>query len=277
MKDINKEKDMKKTLLLSLLITTATLVAAQGDKHGNGGIEVVVHRGANFLAPENTLASADSALQHGATWIEVDVRPNKEGQLYNLHDPKVDRTTDGNGLLMDKSSEEIARLDAGSWFGSKFRGTRIPTIAAMLDHLKGRANVFFDVKPGVPVSSLISLVRQKGYERNSFFWFGDSLMLKEFVRLAPELKIKVNARSVAEIQRWMSVCHPSYIEIAPADITDDIRKFCHKHGIKIMAAVQGAGEQVYREAILRRPDLVNIDRPELFSPLQATLKGKKAE
>jgi len=253
------------------LFTTATLVAAQGSQCGNGEIEVVVHRGANFLAPENTFASADSALLHGATWIEVDVRPNKDGLLYNLHDPKIDRTTNGHGLLIEKSADEINGLDAGSWFGSKFIGTRIPTIAAMLDHLKGRANVFFDVKPGTKVASLISLVRQKGYSKNSFFWFGDSLMLKEFVKLAPDLKIKVNASNVAEIRRWMRVCDPAVIEIAPSNITDDVRDFCRKHKIKIMAAVQGSGEQVYREAILRRPDLVNIDRPELFTHLQAVM------
>ena len=45
--------------------------------------EIVVHRGANALAPENTLASADSALSYGATWVEVDVRTSKDGVLFN--------------------------------------------------------------------------------------------------------------------------------------------------------------------------------------------------
>ena len=59
-------------------------------------IEVVVHRGANYLAPENTVPSALKALEHGATWVELDVRKSKDGVLYNLHDETLDRTTDGH-------------------------------------------------------------------------------------------------------------------------------------------------------------------------------------
>lgn len=193
-----------------------------------------------------------------------------------MHDPTLDRTTNGKGALADMASADVNRLDAGSWFDARFRGTRVPTIAAMLDALHGRANVFFDVKKGTRVAQLVKLVRRKGYARNSFFWFGDTLMLKEFVRIAPEMKVKVNASTVEGIKRWMRICRPSYIEIAPEAITDDVRRFCHEAGIKIMAAIQGSGEQAYREAILRRPDLVNLDRPELFSRILAVMSGKTA-
>lgn len=267
---------MKKVLFIAVLFLSAMLVAAQGSKRGFAKIEVVVHRGANFLAPENTVASADSALAHGATWIEVDVRPSRDGVLYNMHDPTLDRTTNGRGAIADMKSAEINRLDAGSWFDASFLGTRVPTIAAMLDALRGRANVFFDVKKGTQVAQLVKLVRRKGYARNSFFWFGDTLMLKEFVRIAPDMKVKVNASTVDGIKRWMRICRPSYIEIAPEAITDDVRRFCREAGIKIMAAIQGSGEQDYREVILRCPDLVNLDRPELFSRIQAAMSGKTA-
>ena len=117
------------------------------DTNSQRPIEVVVHRGANALAPENTLPSADSALAHGATWIEVDVRTSKDGVMYNLHDETLDRTTDGSGNIGERSSEYIDRLDAGSWYDeTRFKGLHVPTIEAMLEGLKGRANVFFDVK-----------------------------------------------------------------------------------------------------------------------------------
>lgn len=60
---------MKKVFFITAFFLSAMLVAAQGSGRGFADIEVVVHRGANFLAPENTVASADSALAHGATWI----------------------------------------------------------------------------------------------------------------------------------------------------------------------------------------------------------------
>lgn len=227
-------------------------------------IQIVVHRGANHLAPENTVASAYAALEHGATWIELDVRKSKDGVLYNLHDETLDRTTNGKGALADMESKEVDKLDAGSWFGKAFAGTRVPRIAEMLDSLYGKAHVFFDVKRGTPIPDLVKLVRRKGFTQNSFFWFADEGMLKEFIRLAPEMKIKVNASDIARLQYWMTVCRPSYVEINPEQITPEFKAFCKAHGILIMAAIQNASEEAYRTAIQKEPDLVNLDQPELF-------------
>ena len=141
----------------SLLLAGSLLVACtanqntsnssepKDDSNAQRPIEVVVHRGANDLAPENTMPSADSALAHGATWIEVDVRTSKDGVMYNLHDETLDRTTDGSGNIGERTSDYIDRLDAGSWYDeTRFKGLHVPTIEAMLEGLKGRANVFFD-------------------------------------------------------------------------------------------------------------------------------------
>lgn len=232
-------------------------------------IEVVVHRGANHLAPENTVASAYAALRHGATWIELDVRKSKDGVLYNLHDETLDRTTNGKGALADMNSEEVDKLDAGSWFGKEYAGTHVPRIAEMLDSLYGKAKVFFDVKRGTPVSDLVRVVRLKGFATNSFFWFADEGMLKEFIRLAPEMKIKVNASDIARLQYWMTICRPSVVEIDPKQITPEFKAFCKANGIHIMAAIQNGTEEAYRTAIEKEPDLVNLDQPELFEKVLA--------
>lgn len=267
--------DMKKqfALFLFILLPATFIAAARGNERGFGRrIEVVVHRGANHLAPENTVASAFAALEHGADWVEVDVRASKDGVLYNLHDPTLDRTTNGRGFLADMLSADVDRLDAGSWFSPEFRGVRVPRVSEMLDSLRGRARVFFDVKPGAPVAPLIALVHAKGFGSDkSFFWFADTAMLKEFTRLAPEMKVKVNASDVEGIRRWMGVCRPSYVEIAPGRITGEVRDFCRRNGIRIMAAVQGEEEAAYKEAIARQPDLVNLDRPELFAKVMADI------
>lgn len=232
-------------------------------------IQIVVHRGANHLAPENTVASAYAALKYGATWIELDVRKSKDNVLYNLHDETLDRTTDGKGALADKTSEEIDKLDAGKWFGKEYAGTHVPRISEMLDSLYGKASVFFDVKRGTPVADLVKLVRRKGFARNSFFWFADEGMLKEFIRLAPEMKIKVNAGDIARLQYWMTICRPSYVEISPEQITPEFKAFCKANDIRIMAAIQNGTEEAYRTAIQKEPDLVNLDQPELFQQVLA--------
>lgn len=247
--------------------------AAQG-RPSSEDIEVVVHRGANFLAPENTLPSARAALKYGAEWIELDVRKSKDGVLYNLHDETLDRTTDGHGPIHLVTSSEIERLDAGSWFGPAFRGLKVPRIETMLDSLKGKGNVFFDVKKGTPVADLVKLVRAKGFEKNSFFWFADAKMVLEFVKLAPEMKIKVNASDIEGIKKWQAVCRPSYVEIEPENITKELVNYCHKNGILVMAAIQNGNEEAYKKAIQAQPDLVNIDQPELWARVVAESKGE---
>ena len=94
-------------------------------------------------------------------------------------------------------------------------------------------------------------------------------MLKEFVRLAPEMKIKVNASDIARLQYWMTVCRPSVVEINPEQITPEFKAFCKTNGIRIMAAIQNGTEEAYRTAIQKEPDLVNLDQPELFEKVLA--------
>lgn len=231
------------------------------------GIEIVSHRGANYLAPENTIASADSALAHGATWIEVDVRQSKDGVLFNLHDETLDRTTNGHEPISAMNSNDIEKLDAGYKYSNRYKGTKVPTIAEMLDHLRNRSKVFFDVKRGTDVSSLIRLVHEKGFTYDSFFWFGDTTMLKTFVSHAPEMRVKVNVSNIDGIKQWAKLCQPSFIEVSPDNITEAMKRFCHDRGIRIMAAVQGLSEGDYKKAILKNPDLINLDSPELYSKL----------
>ena len=108
---------MRKNLFLLLVCVSLQIVKSQNSNKGSinvyhrnnkGALEIVVHRGANALAPENTIASADSALAHGAKWIEVDVRPSKDQVLFNLHDETLDRTTDGKGRLVDMLAKDVA-------------------------------------------------------------------------------------------------------------------------------------------------------------------------
>ena len=122
---------MRKNVLIGLMLFVGAVMSVTAQEK----IEIVVHRGANALAPENTWPSAEAALQYGAKWIEVDVRKSKDGVLFNLHDETLDRTTNGNGPLAEMLSEEVCKLDAGSWFGPQFAGLHVTTIAEMLDSL----------------------------------------------------------------------------------------------------------------------------------------------
>jgi glycerophosphoryl diester phosphodiesterase len=107
---------------------------------------VVAHRGSSGSAPENTMASFEMALESGAEIIECDVRLTKDGEVVVFHDRTLNRTTNGEGLVGEKTLEELKKLDAGSWFGSKFKGERIPTLSEVLRLLNGCAMLNIELK-----------------------------------------------------------------------------------------------------------------------------------
>ena len=92
----------------------------------------VAHRGDVQCCPENTVPAFESAVRKGAAMVEMDVTRCKTGELVVLHDQTVDRTTDGHGRIADLTFDEVRKLDAGSWFGAAFAGTRIPTLEEAL-------------------------------------------------------------------------------------------------------------------------------------------------
>jgi glycerophosphoryl diester phosphodiesterase len=103
------------------------------------GLRVGGHRGASAAAPENTYAAFDAAIAEGAAFTETDVRLSSDGQLVLVHDPTLDRTTDGRGPVASLTLSELQALDAGSWFGPAFAGERVPVLTDFLGWLEGRA------------------------------------------------------------------------------------------------------------------------------------------
>lgn len=106
---------------------------------------VIAHRGNAAHAPENTLESFEQAVSLGADALEVDVHLSSDGHVVAMHDPTVDRTTDGTGALARLTLAELERLDAGARFTSdggrsfpwRARGVTVPTLEQVLDAFPG--------------------------------------------------------------------------------------------------------------------------------------------
>ncbi len=118
--------------------------------------KLIAHRGAAAYAPENTLVAIEKAAELGANWVEFDVMLTADGEAVIIHDTKLDRTTDGNGLVDETSLEEIRQLDAGSWFGPEYQGVQVPTFVEVLqtcaEHKLG-INVEIKPSPGMEVAT----------------------------------------------------------------------------------------------------------------------------
>lgn len=122
---------------------------------------VAAHRGDSRHHPENTLAAFRAATALGVAIQEFDVRQLRCGALVCVHDETFDRTTDSanvlgpGALVAHLDRQEIAALDAGSWFDSAHRGERVPTLAEalaamlpttlpLIEHKAGQAERFVD-------------------------------------------------------------------------------------------------------------------------------------
>ena len=99
---------------------------------------VIAHRGASGSAPENTLAAFRRAVELGAGFIETDLQLSRDTRLVALHDPTLERTTNGSGKVSSTTLAELRKLDAGGWFQGpvaepgSFSGEPVPTIEEIL-------------------------------------------------------------------------------------------------------------------------------------------------
>ncbi|HWC76804.1 MAG TPA: glycerophosphodiester phosphodiesterase family protein [Blastocatellia bacterium] len=82
---------------------------------------VIAHRGASGLAPENTLAAFRIGLALGSDGVEMDVQLTADGEVVVIHDALVNRTTGAQGRVQSMTAQQLARLDAGSWFTRRLR------------------------------------------------------------------------------------------------------------------------------------------------------------
>ena len=109
-------------------------------------IYIAGHRGWPAKYPENTMESFKAAEAIGVDQIELDVRVTKDNELVIIHDMKVDRTTNGTGLVCEKTLAELKELDAGSYKGEEFKDCKIPTFIEFMDWIKDHPTMTLDIE-----------------------------------------------------------------------------------------------------------------------------------
>lgn len=102
------------------------------------------HRGLSGLAPENTLAAFEALLEHGIPGVELDVHLSRDGRLLVFHDDNLRRITGRDAVIEQCLAAEVRELDAGAWFGERFRGERIPFLEEVFELLGDK--VYYDIE-----------------------------------------------------------------------------------------------------------------------------------
>ncbi len=111
---------------------------------------VIGHRGARGLAPENTLAGLQKALQHDVYGLEIDVRVTKDG-IVVLHHNRELRDTSGNKLLITARTYAVLRAHKPD----------LTTLAEVIQSIGGQTKLVIEVKPGEKVAPIIAILKQQ--------------------------------------------------------------------------------------------------------------------
>lgn len=116
--------------------------------------EIVAHRGASYIAPENTLSSVKLAWELKADAVEIDVHLTQDKRVVVIHDPTTKRTTPGNLAVSKTSSGELRKLDAGFLKSKIFAAQKIPFLEEIISTIPHSRRLFIEIKCGeeiVPV------------------------------------------------------------------------------------------------------------------------------
>jgi glycerophosphoryl diester phosphodiesterase len=231
---------------------------------------IIAHRGYMARYPENTLAAFRAAMDAGVDMIELDVVLSKDRRLVVIHDDSLGRTTNGTGLVRDHTLTELKKLDAGSWFDSRFCGERLPTLEEVLDLVGGQVALNIEIKrsayePHAPPDAIerqvVDLVRRKKMTSStlisSFEW-----------RVLENIKGLEEAPAVAVLSFYpdgdnhLEACrklrafswHPSHLELREEHVRE-----MHEAGIPVFPYNADAPEDIKRMLEMGVDGLITID------------------
>jgi len=238
-------------------------------------IHVIAHRGASAYEPENTLRAFERAIEMGATMIELDVHLSRDGHPVVIHDPDLSRTTNGAGRAGDLPLDEIQRFDAGL-------GERVPTLAQAIDLVRGRAQLYIELKGQQTPAAVVATLRETDFFEQaivgSFYpWLPQKA---KFLEPAVRTSILISTRDrQADYLQWALAVEADYVhpcweqgsptphKLLPPDLIADIRG----HGLGIILWHEERPEEL-RELVKLDVDGICTNTPDV---LAAILKAGK--
>lgn len=140
----------------------------------NTRVNIVGHRGARYLWPENSLSGFEKTKALGIEGVEFDVHVTRDNELVVIHDPTLDRTTEGTGPVAALTAKELAATRLRDNDG-KLVDEGVPSLDAVLDVFGGSGmELHMEIKtaadgrryPGLE-KRLVELVARRGLERDA--------------------------------------------------------------------------------------------------------------
>lgn len=131
-------------------------------------VEIIAHRGASFIAPENTVAAANLAWESGADAVEADIYLTKDNKIIVCHDSNTKRTTGEDFVIKDTESSVLRKLDAGSWKSDIYKGEKLPFLEEIIETAPVNKELVIELKCGSEVLPYLKETITKYYKNKKF-------------------------------------------------------------------------------------------------------------
>jgi glycerophosphoryl diester phosphodiesterase len=143
----------RKLSAISLFILLTTMTQSQ--------VKIIAHRGASFIAPENTIASAMLAWNLGADAVEVDIFLSKDDRIICSHDATTKRITGEDYRISVTDSKILRKLDAGSFKSNEYKGEKLPFLEEIIETIPAGKELVIEIKCGTEVLPFLKRIIDK--------------------------------------------------------------------------------------------------------------------
>ncbi len=204
-------------------------------------MEIWGHRGAYHYAPENTIYSFEKAIQLGADGVEFDVQLTKDGEVVVIHDEKIDRVSNGTGLVKDYTLSELKKINFNKRGISEPYFMEIPTLDEVLQLLGMTGlSINIELKTGIVYYAglelkTIDIVNKYGLSEQVLYSSFNHYSIQKVKEYDPTAKtallcgggIIITGEQCEKV--GAAALHPSVQQIRYPGLIED----CHKRGVRV--------------------------------------------
>ncbi len=148
---------------------------------------IIAHRGSSFMAPENTIASANLAWEQNADAVECDIYLTKDNRIVVMHDGNTKRTTGQYYKFAETNSDVLRTLDAGLWKDAKYKGEKIPFLDELIETVPAGKKLVIEIKCDRSVfPTLKQVVNSSGKKKQLIFIAFDWETIVEAKKIFPK-------------------------------------------------------------------------------------------
>ena len=225
--------------------------------------------------PEHALASFNRALRHGPVLIHAEVRLTQDGVAVLMRDETLERTTNGQGPIRERSFATVRSLLLRDAYGA-ITPFRVPTLEEALTWSRGRAILLLDVLDTRYLELVLDAVRMYEAQGRVVVMTHSVMDALHVGARAPGVTIAARVEDLAEVNAVLAAgIDPSRLVVFGewSEFPAEIAELAHRHDIRVMLATYGetdararsAGAAVYHALLERGAGILLTDEVALAS------------